>query len=129
MIPLAEKNGKAWEISQEAEEPPCTGNEAVVIIENIIELNSGKEVVLFSNTMKDRGPIILAYLINWGFVSKENDGKNQNSISVLNKGAQLVANIRNKPVEEDKITTKVSASVKVGPVDLSAEHEVEKRDG
>ena len=129
LIPFAEKPGRTWEISEEAELPPCTGIEAVVILENIIELSSGKNVDPFSSSMQERGPVIITYLCNWGFISKDGKSDDYKSFSVLNRGAQLIAEIRKKPVEEITKRTKIAVDAKIGPVGVSAEHSIEKKVG
>jgi hypothetical protein len=127
MIPLAEKPKHFWTIPEEAEMPPCTGTEATIILENLIEKLNGKEVVVFPSTMKGKEPKILSYLSNWGFItlSEPNDGSNE--VYVLSRGLQLVSKIRKKEVEEITKSFRITAGASVGPVSLSAEYAVEKK--
>ena len=72
MLPTAvkRKNGR-WEIPEDAELPPCTGREAAMLIENILERAEGKSVRLVPARMARRGEAALEYLMNWGFIAKE----------------------------------------------------------
>ena len=79
--------------------------------------------------MQERGPLIISYLCNWGFISKGEKSEKYKSVSILNRGAHLIARIREKTPEEITTKTKIAVGAKIGPVDISAEHSAEKKVG
>jgi len=109
MIPLAEKQGRIWDIPQEAEMPPCTGTVAALIMENLLEISSGKKVTPFPATMKASEINILRYLSQWGFISDINVSRENEYPYVLERGVNLIATMRKKPLEE--ILKKVNLNI------------------
>ena len=93
MMPTAIKrrNGR-WEIPEDAELPPCTGREATMLIENIIECTEGKSVCIVPARMARRGEAALEYLMNWGFIAKDTAS---GELLVLERGLALA--MRFKP--------------------------------
>lgn len=91
MLSAKKKANGRWEIPEDAELPPCTGREAALILENIIERSSGSEVCIIPARMAKRGEAALDYLMNWGFiaVSPENGGA-----SVTRRGSELLESMR-----------------------------------
>lgn len=89
MLPTAvkRKNGR-WDIPEDAEMPPCTGREAAMLIENILENAGGREVRLVPARMMRRGEAALRYLSNWGFISESGEGR---APVVLERGLELAA--------------------------------------
>lgn len=128
MIPSAEKRNGRWDIPEDAELPPCTGREAALILENLLERNNGMDVCLIPARMAARGEETLSYLINWGFIERP---KADGSMRLANRGIELLeasrrVNKASKKADKGcKTTTRTtlefnsSASAKLGPVNAN----------
>lgn len=114
MIPSAEKRNGRWDIPEDAELPPCTGREAALILENLLERNNGMDVCLIPARMAARGEETLSYLINWGFIERP---KADGSMRLANRGIELLEASRrvNKASKKSdkggKKTTKTSFDI------------------
>jgi|GEM_PF-4953470 len=91
LMPSAKKRNGRWDIPEDAEFPPCTGREAALILENIIERNSGSEVCIIPARMAKKGEAALDYLMNWGFIAAFSES---GAVSVTKRGSELLASMR-----------------------------------
>lgn len=114
MIPSAKKDF-VWEISDEAEKPPCTGNYAKRILENIIEQSNGLDVNLYTKNEEKKALIVLDYLSQWGYIENRNNNK---VVQITTRGKEL---IRKNTSKDNHI--KVKSKIDIGV--LSSEVEVE----
>ncbi len=90
MMPFAEKKGGRWDIPDDAELPPCTGREAALIMENVLECAGGKAVRLIPSRMEARGEAILRYLEGMGFISRPDEN---GAIEVTGRGMALIGRL------------------------------------
>lgn len=114
LIPSAKKRNGRWDISEDAELPPCTGREAALILENLIERNKGIDVCLIPARMAKKGEETLRYLINWGFIERPTE---DGSMRLADRGIDLLeasrrANKASKKSDNGgKKTTKTSFDI------------------
>ncbi len=73
--------------------------------------------------MQEQSNAIITYLCNWGFISKS---EGNDVISVLNRGVQLIAKIRNKTIEKVVERNEIAFNANIGLFGISAKHSVEK---
>ena len=97
MIPGADKQGRRWEIPDTAEKPPCTGKMAASILENIVEIQQGKNVVVFPKPMRENSSQIIRYLEEYAFISKGEHSDGYQNISLTERGKHLITAVREKP--------------------------------
>lgn len=139
LIPTAEKKSGRWDIPEDAELPPCTGREAALILENIIERNKGIEVCLVPARMGERGEAALGYLMNNGFISNPDD---DGAITVAKRGSDFLKELRgakktkktkNTVVKKKKTTFEISGSLGstqgIVPAHLGLNYRAETEEG
>jgi len=130
MIPFAEhidKNKKSsWDIPSNAEKPPCTAHQAVVILENLLESASGKYVNIYPPSMKEEGKAIIQYLSNWGFITTIDSSKDFDEAikgaSVLERGVRLISETRQKPIEEIETKYRIYGGINTPFGNIGAEY-------
>ena len=117
MIPGAsqEGKGKSWYIPDDAEKPPCTGSEAVSILENLLEISQGNSVNLFPPKSIDRGKQILTYLENYSYITivqqKDYDSSLIQTVSIVTRGFDLICAVRREIESKEEIVKRYGFSV------------------
>ncbi|MBR5947355.1 MAG: hypothetical protein IKZ82_01740 [Clostridia bacterium] len=133
LIPSAEKKNGRWDIPENAELPPCTGREAALILENIIERAKGIEVRLVPARMAERGEAALEYLMNWGFIAKSGE---DGALRAAKRGLELLERLGGsvgarrggkERSKKKKTAFSAGASVDVNLAVISAHGEVNYR--
>ena len=131
MIPSASLIARRWDIPEDAEEPPCAIGRAATILENILELQAGNEVFVYSPATKEASTKIIGYLSREGFISAikstENIDEELSRIRVLNRGVNLIARARKKTAEEVEQRIKVTGELNIGVAKTSIEYEKKKK--
>ncbi len=127
-IIYATKEHFRWVILDEAEVPPCTGNEACLILENINEREKGKEVILFPRGFKNNSEAIMDYLKQWGFIAMVSDDSDVIAYSVTERGWGIIHNNKRKgKMEVVSETDTLSAGIGSKYTNVSTMKVVEKK--
>ena len=129
LIPLAHKRVR-WDIPKQAEKPPCTGIVAALIIENLLEIEQGHDIIIIPPRIKN-GKEIVEYLSAWGFLSEiPPEGLNNrtlHSIRTLERGKELITKVRKKNNAEKTVKTTVEGGVEIGIAHAKVNHTVEEK--
>ena len=125
MIPLAEKKGGHWDVPEEADEPPCTRNYAVVLLNGIVASTKGALVNFFPGKGYEKELQVYRYLSEWGFISKipsfdkERITELLKDATITDRGLGLIRDDNNAKKKFDKKTDTIDIGVKMGPVKAS----------
>ena len=122
MIPLAEKKGLRWDISEEADKPPCTRYYAVTLLETLLESSKGIIVNFFPRKNSEKAIQVYRYLSDWAFVSvissfdREMLPELLKTVTITNRGLNLINMEKLFSKKYDKKTINERITVDLGPL-------------
>ena len=124
LIPLSDKPGKFWEISEDSLMPPCSSYEAIHFIKIVIENTNGKNVE--SSFDENKSKEIYKYLSKCGFITvvKGNIEKKIKDSNITDIGKEFLQKYaENRAVPKKTHKTKGMIGVDTGVVKASLERE------
>lgn len=127
IIPLVEKKGLRWDISEDADKPPCTRHYAVNLLQLIEESQNGVDVNFFPGRNPDKVMEVYQYLSEWGFISNvdfadelEVAEKLKQSV-ITARGKKLMKAENPKELELSRAEQRVSVGADLGKLHASYE--------